>query len=131
MARKVLAGFDVASAGFHQMDGRTTPAHVQLAAAEIGIEMAAHSSQRLDKRMVAWADVIVVMDRDNFDRLRSEFPQAREKVIALGLIAGPTTIEIPDPYSMDIDQTRVVLEKIQKGLERLATLMGNDGRAVV
>lgn len=131
MARKVLAGFDVASAGFYHVDRRTTPVHVQLTAEEIGIEMAAHRSQRLDERMVAWADVIVVMDRDNFDRLRSQFPQAREKVIALGLIANPATTEIPDPYLMDIDQTRVVLRRIQKGLEGLAALMGNDRRAVV
>ena len=131
MARKVLAGFEVASAGFYHEDRRTTPVHVQLTAEEIGIEMATHRSQRLDDRMVAWADVIIVMDRDNFDRLRSEFPQAREKVIALGLIADPATTEIPDPYSMDIDQTRVVLEKIRKGLEGLAALTGNERRAVV
>jgi protein-tyrosine-phosphatase len=131
MARKVLAGFDVASAGFYPVDRRTTPMHVQLIAEEIGIEMATHRSQCLDDRMVAWADLIVVMDRDNFDHLRSKFPQAREKVIALGLVANPATTEIADPYSMDIAQTRVVLRRIQTGLEGLVALMGNDGRATV
>jgi len=105
--------------------------HVQLAAEEIGIEMATHRSQRLDVHMVAWTDIVIVMDRDNFDRLCNEFPQAQKKVIALGLIADPATTEIPDPYSMDIDQTRAVLKNIQKGVERLTTLIGTDREAVV
>ncbi len=128
VTRKMLNGLEAISAGFYPVDRRTTPVQVQLAAEELGIGMAMHRSQRLDSRMVMWADIIIVMDCDNFGRLCKEFPHAREKVLALGLLSNPATPEIPDPYEMDVAQTRTVLKSIQKGIEGLAALMRKEIR---
>ncbi len=57
-----------------------------------------------------WADLVVLMDRYNWARL-SAMGADQAKVVWLGSLAeGP--VEIPDPYGMDEQRARAVLDRL-------------------
>jgi protein-tyrosine-phosphatase len=60
------------------------------------------------------------MDRSNWKLLASRFPQALPKTTLLGLFDPQGEMEIPDPYNLDPEKTRLILADILRATEALA-----------
>jgi protein-tyrosine-phosphatase/peptidoglycan/xylan/chitin deacetylase (PgdA/CDA1 family) len=111
-ARGTMPEWEVLSAGFHEKAGRSSPDHLMEAATKFGVELSGHRSQRLDATMVERADLIVLMDLQNFDSFEVSFPAAVSKVASLGLFSAEPQSEIADPYRFSSDETAQVLKQI-------------------
>jgi protein-tyrosine-phosphatase/predicted ATP-grasp superfamily ATP-dependent carboligase len=86
VARQMLpAGWQMASAGFFEAPGRPSPENLYRAALRLGIDLAAARSQRVTPELVASADLILVMDLENYRRVAADFPQAISRTTLLGL----------------------------------------------
>ncbi len=110
---------EVSSAGFHPVPGRASPAHVAHAARDFGVELDGWSSHTLDRQQIDNADLILVMDGSNLERLAREYPDAWSKSTQLGFF-GPEGGDIEDPYEMDPAATRRVLQVLHRAVEALA-----------
>lgn len=120
LGRGVLSDVLVSSAGFHSTEHRSTPLHVVRAARVLGVEMGAHRSRRVSEAMLAAADIVFVMDIDNYDRLLGEFPGYGDRVLALGLFAEGAPSSITDPYTASDADTKQVLSQIDQAIHAFA-----------
>lgn len=116
LARERLPGIEIASAGFHDIVGRSIPEHVLRAA---GLRLEEHASRRVRRQELAWADLIFCMDLANLRNVRREFPEAAPRSTLLGLFATPPVYEIADPYTMTEPETRAVIRAIRSSVEGL------------
>ena len=109
--RQALPGaLEVRSAGFHAKTGRPSPeAHVRMSQS-VGVDLSAHRSSLVSADDLAWADLIVFMDRHNWARLR-ELQAPEAKLLWLGGLM-PGDVEIPDPYGLGPEAARAVVDRL-------------------
>jgi protein-tyrosine-phosphatase/predicted ATP-grasp superfamily ATP-dependent carboligase len=90
------------------------------------VDLSSHRSTRIDEEMVAWADVIFVMDRGNLRALRERFPSAGRKTFLLGTFDPQSSdVEIADPYSGDEALTERAYAQIVRAIDGL---FASEGR---
>ena len=69
---------------------------------------------------LAWADLIVLMDRHNWQALQLAGAPA-DRLVWLGAMDdGP--VEIPDPYALDEQAAREVLDRLEECAARLTAV---------
>jgi protein-tyrosine-phosphatase len=114
--------FRVDSAGFIG-PGRNTPPEGQLAAQELGIDLASHVSRLLTNEDAQAFSLVVVMDTDQ-QRLLSRATAASRapNILVLGdLDPGPAAARaIADPYGQPVDVFRHVYARIERCTAELA-----------
>ncbi|MBK8914782.1 MAG: hypothetical protein IPM64_09340 [Phycisphaerales bacterium] len=115
--RATKPAISVASAGYYPKSGRPSPAHAVTAAAERGLDLAAHRSQRMTRELVAKYDVLCVFDHENLLTVRAEFPDAAGKVVLLGALDGGGLF-ISDPWGGDLPRFRACYDRITAALAR-------------
>ena len=120
VAAKAHPDLTVESSGFHRPIGRKSPESLQDVAAAMEVDLSAHRSARVTRAQVQAADLILIMDHDNWRRLAQEFPEARRRTTCLGLYADPPVVEIDDPYGADDAEIRRVLAIIRSAVTGLA-----------
>jgi protein-tyrosine-phosphatase len=119
--RLLAPALTVRSAGFHPTTGRPAPdRHVTMARTH-GVELSAHASSLIGPGDREWADIVVMMDRSNWVKLRRMGFEAKT-IVWLGALV-PGSIEIRDPYAMDDESAATLLRRIAKCTERLASAL--------
>jgi protein arginine phosphatase len=103
------SGLCILSAGLHTPAGREAHPWAQEAGSDLGISLADHRSKPLTREMVEQADCIFAMDFQNKAELLTLYPEAESKIYMVSAYAkGPGRYrEIPDPYTSDLEGTRV------------------------
>ena len=118
-ARSTLAGIAVESAGFHSVERRPSPQHLVHAAGRLGVDMRDWRSTRITNSMIERADLILVMDEQNYATLLDLFPSSADRVGVLGLFAVPPFLSIEDPYLSTDDETEKVLQLVRRSVDGL------------
>jgi len=85
-----------------------------------GIDLSSHRSARVTRDSLANADLVIVMDLENLDRLGREFPDMTERTTLLGLFGTPARLSIADPYLAEEAATGRICEQVRAGVEGLA-----------
>lgn len=104
----------VESAGFLE-SGRPAPGDAQTSAMRRGIDLSAHRSRQVTAELVQSADLIIVMDQRQAQKIEERF-QRRRGVLVLGDL-DPHPIEtrtIRDPY----DQAEEIFDQVYARIER-------------
>lgn len=90
-----LGHVEVRSAGISTVDGRSTDENARRVMRAGKLESPEHLSQRVSRNLIAWAELILVMEDFQKQYVESEFPEARGKVFLIGHWRG---VQVPDPY---------------------------------
>jgi len=113
------AEIEVRSTGFHHNVGRSSPErHITMSRAR-NIDLSTHRSTQIKGEDLQWADIIVLMDRDNWDRLDAVGAD-HSKFVWLGAF-GPGNVEIDDPYEVGDEHAARVLDQLENASRELAT----------
>ena len=120
LAKKRLGGVAIESAGFHEQTGRSCPEKILRIGNSFGIDLSAHRSARVTRDQLANADLVIVMDIENLNRLREEFPEIADRTTLLGLFGATGTLAIADPYLASEAATQRICEQVHAGVEGLA-----------
>jgi protein-tyrosine phosphatase len=107
-------GIEVRSAGFHDKEGRCCVEEYLQLLTERGYDLTAHRSSKITHEDIAWADVIVIMDRKNWDRMNQMSPSALKKVVWVGAFSSQLTVEVEDPYDMGKEATLNVISQLER-----------------
>lgn len=110
LAQQSIPRVDIRSAGFHPQAGRPVPLrHIEMSL-KFAVDLSAHRSAILAPADLAWADLVVLMDRHNWQALveRGVDPKL---LVWLGALDGGR-IEIPDPYRLDDRDAARILERL-------------------
>ena len=89
---------EITEAGYFPKSNRPAPDYAQLASMEFGICLSSHRSVRLTEQLVSEADVVIVFDEENFDRVRSDMKDLANKVFLLNHIHLTGSLFVQDPY---------------------------------
>jgi protein-tyrosine-phosphatase/predicted ATP-grasp superfamily ATP-dependent carboligase len=120
LAEQRLKGITIESAGFHAQAGRSCPEKMLRIGNSFGIDLSSHRSARVTLDSLANADLVIVMDLENLDRLRKEFPEITDRTTQLGLFDTPARLSIADPYLAEEAATGSICEQVRAGVEGLA-----------
>jgi protein-tyrosine-phosphatase/predicted ATP-grasp superfamily ATP-dependent carboligase len=120
LAKAKLADYEIASSGFHHMVGRRPPDDIVEVARSMGMDISQSRSSRLSTQQIAHADLILIMDLSNYERLASEFPQALPKTLFLGLFKSPASVSIRNPYQTSESEIRRVLNEVASAVNGLS-----------
>lgn len=120
-AARLLSGWSVTSAGFHGEEHRPCPEHISVLAAEWGINLNDHRSRRVTAEDLQKADLILVMDTENFRKVRAKFPWVLNRTTLLGFFGTKPDPNVCDPYSLSLNETRSVFRHLESSVERLAS----------
>lgn len=93
--RHGLDRVQVRSAGISTIDGRGADDSARQVMEANNLDVSGYLSQRVDRALIAWAELILVMEDFQKQYIESEFPEARGKVFLIGHWRG---IQVPDPY---------------------------------
>ena len=80
---------------------------------ERGIDITGHRSQQVNRAVCTQADLVLVMDTDQRQRLEDMYPQARGRVFRIGEHAKR---DIPDPYRQPEKAFRDALALLDEGV---------------
>ncbi len=125
LAGQRLRGVDIESAGFHQQEGRSCPEKIQRIGNSFGVDLSGHRSRRVTAELLANADLVIAMDKENLNCLGSEFPEVLERTTLLGLFGNPPALAIADPYLADEASTHRICEQVRSSVDDLALWIAN------
>lgn len=112
---------EIRSAGFHHRSGRESPAeHIERCKQQYNVDLGQHRSQQVDRQLLEWADIVVIMDGNNFNSVRLLDSHALNKVIWLGALNPQTPIEIADPYGRQNNEQDAIVGQLSRATETLA-----------
>jgi protein-tyrosine phosphatase len=129
LAKARLEGCIVYSAGVRAKPNLRSPEHLVQIAQTLGVDLENRRSVRIGPAHVAWADLILVMDADNFSSVAADFPDAVTKMTLLGLFAPTTSPVIGDPDPTSEDAILDALDQIREAVNGLAAWLATDGKA--
>ena len=122
LAEKGLEGITVDSAGLLALPGNAATLLAQNVAAEFGVDLTDHLAKSVSKSLVAWCDLMLVMEKSHEESLLAAFPEAKGKVLLLRHFArhGSRRRGIADPYGLQYDAYRFCFLDIQDAVSGLA-----------
>src|SRR5579859_100445 len=129
LAQQRLSGVDIESAGFHQQEGRSCPEKIQRIGNSFSVDLSGHRSRRVTPQLLANADLVIAMDKENLNCLRHEFPEALERTTLLGLFGNPPALTIADPYLADEAITHRICEQVRSSIDGLVRWVANGNLA--
>ena len=110
---------DIESAGFHQQEGRSCPEKLQRIGNSFGVDLSGHRSKSVTPEILANADLVIAMDKENLSCLRREFPEVLERTTLLGLFGNPPALAIADPYLADEAITHRICDQVRSSVDGL------------
>jgi protein-tyrosine phosphatase len=109
------------SAGFYPVADRRTPEKFLPLTTKFGVDLSNHRSRIVNQAMVDEAEIICIMDGDNWLDFIKTYPSAKDKLYFLGAFDDPQAPEIPDPDRLDAHEARPIYERIARSLHALAS----------
>ena len=121
VAQNGLKGLTADSAGVLALPGNSATYLAQRVAAEYGVDLAEHEAKSVSKDLVAWSDLILVMEKSHEDALLGGFPEAAGKVLLIRYFArfGSRRRGIADPYGLDYEAYRFCFLDIEDAVSGL------------
>ena len=123
-----LQDVEVASAGVHAYDGSPAdPKMIEfLSAKGIGVEH--HESRTITNEMIDWADLILVMEKNQLKLLEVLNPDVKAKTKLLGryISADQAEDDIIDPFGGSPYHYRLVQSQISLAIRSLAEKLQSD-----
>jgi len=119
------------SAGLLALPGNSATSLAQRVAAEYGVDLAEHKAISLSKDLVAWSDLILVMEKSHEEALLAAFPEAVGKVLLIRYFArfGSRTRGIADPYGLEYDAYRFCFLDIEDPVSGLVEYLSSRSTA--
>jgi len=104
--------FDIKSAGFHKKENRNAGEEFITLSNNDGYNLNEHKSKRINKDLINWAQLIIVMDYNNQSLLQKFAPSDSFKAVLLNQYLTGKPTEIQDPYGKSSIETFNIYTKI-------------------
>ena len=113
----------VRSAGLDTSFGKPAHHFAQAVGTAGGLVLGQHATQPLQKDHVEQADMILVMEWQQRNRLIKLYPQARQKVFLLRQFYDQSVREVADPYSGTLEDFQTCFAMIKRACDVLIAKM--------
>lgn len=121
-----LEVLDITSCGLEAAYGAPSPPEAIAAAKELNIDLTLHRSRALSHYDISSADIILLMEYNQYFFIQEIFPECKLKICLLSDFS--PTIErifcnIYDPYGHGISEFRNCFKRIQRALDNFAVIL--------
>ena len=113
LSNKGSNDINVLSAGIAAMTNHSASDHAQALIKECGLDISAHRAIQLVPDMLLKADLVLVMDKTQQQKVETWQPVARGRIFRLGEW---DDCDIPDPYGQNKTIYRDVFKLIDQGI---------------
>ena len=123
--RGIAEGWRIGSAGTWAIPGQPVLTRVAPVAQRIGIDLSAHSSRRVSRRLLNEYDLILVMQSSQREALLTEFPEVQERLYLLSDVVERRTYDIPDSLESEegiLEVSQELQELIGRGWDYICVL---------
>ena len=96
--RHLPADRSASSAGYYPDTGRCTPPAAVAVARGFGVDLRAHRSRFLSRKLLEQADAVFVFDQQNYRAIAKSHPWATERTHFLGALSPDGPLAIRDPF---------------------------------
>jgi protein-tyrosine-phosphatase/predicted ATP-grasp superfamily ATP-dependent carboligase len=119
------SGIVVASAGFHDEDGRPADPVMVEVAAQFDLELGNLRSSCVTLQQLRDSDVIFVMEKRHYDKLLGMDTGLSKKIFLLGAHHGGTSrsVEIEDPYGRAQDVYLACYEQVVEAVDQIKSVI--------
>ena len=121
------AAWQVSSAGTWADEGAPASTYSSEVLATLGLDLSQHRSRRVDRAMVAAADLVLCMTRSQREAMWADFPEFAGRIQLLSAMAGPA-YDIADPYGGPregyVEMVADVRQLLLAGRPRILALAG-------
>lgn len=118
MAAALLAAalpkLHVSSAGLGALIGKPADDHAIRLLRERGIDLSRHRATQINRPMCLEADIVLVMEREQRQRLLQLYPEVCGRVFR---IAEHANLDVPDPYRRPIEAFQTALTIIDRSVD--------------
>ncbi len=114
---------EVCSAGLETSFGKPAHPFAQAVGTQGGLTLDQHATQPLHKEQVERADLILVMEWRQRNRIIKLYPQARPKVFLLRQFYDQSVREVSDPYSGTLEDFQTCFVMIKQACDVLLARM--------
>jgi protein-tyrosine phosphatase len=116
LLKEELSGetIDIRSAGFHDKEGRRCVEEYQQLLSLRGYDLSSHQSSKVTQDDLDWSDIIIIMDRKNWDLLNQMDQSAVKKIVWIGAFSHDLAVEVVDPYGMGVEATENVISQLEE-----------------
>lgn len=127
-AEKILQAnspdLNISSAGINALVDKPIDDNAQKELIDHGYSSNGHSARQLDERLVQEADLILVMENFQQQRLMRDYPAASGKVMLLGKWLN--NLEINDPYRKSSEAFALVFDQIESACKMWSDRLGGN-----
>jgi protein-tyrosine phosphatase len=109
-----LPGVRVASAGLNALVGRPADDTAIALMLERGLDLRGHRAAQITRPMCIHSDMVLVMEREQRDRVQALYPEVCGRVFRISDAAG---MDVPDPYRRPREAFRTALSLIEQGVD--------------
>ncbi|MES9914557.1 MAG: hypothetical protein ABW160_01420 [Candidatus Thiodiazotropha sp. 4PDIV1] len=111
------------SAGFHNKVGRSCVEEYLFLLKKRGYDLMEHRSSRVTREDIDWADIIIIMDRKNWDLMKQLDQSAHKKIVWIGAFTDGMPVEVVDPYDMGVEATEHVISQLEKCVNDISNMI--------
>ncbi|MES9969188.1 MAG: low molecular weight phosphatase family protein [Candidatus Thiodiazotropha sp.] len=115
--------YHIRSAGFHKKENRSCDPEYLKILKERGYNLYDHKSKTVDLSDIAWANVILIMDRYNWDMLNAINSASIKKSVWIGALSKTKSVEVIDPYGKGLAVTGQVIRDIETCIDDICLAM--------
>jgi len=123
--------YRIMSAGLGALDGQPVTEESMLALAELKLDIAGHYSQSLRAPLVAEADLIFTMTRQQQDTIQTLYPMAAEKTFLLREFEDTEAVnkDVADPIGQSLEVYRRTRDQIKRALPSIIAFIKQTAAA--
>ena len=120
-------GWQAESAGVAAWDGGTAASEAIEVMQEIGVDISAHRSRKLSRKLVEEADLILAMTGGHLREINQRFPEAKDKVQLLNSFGPGPAADVADPFGFSADAYRHTRDELVQALGDLLLHLAEHG----
>ena len=123
-------GIETVSCGLEVLKSVAAEPNAVIAALSRGLDITGHTSRNCDSVALRAGDCVLVMDRKQLARARSQARLPEVPVLLLGSFANPPIPSIPDPYGQALNRFQEVFDLIDgclNGIQRARSAAMTNG----
>jgi len=125
-AQEKRLNVDVESCGITAFSGMSASKGAIDVLRHVGIDIFGHKSKPLNKELVNWADLILVMERGHKNSILRDWPQAQNKVFLLTEFAKSGEKDIIDPIGKPFEVYEELLMDLKFYLDKIIDRIENE-----
>jgi protein-tyrosine phosphatase len=105
--------YKIKSAGFHnKLNRKCEPEYLKILE-KFEYDLSDHRSKIIQNSDTSWADLIIIMDRYNWDMLKQLDAGCVNKIIWIGAFSKNKNVEVKDPYGKGVEFTKKVVSDLE------------------